>query len=136
MCRARAQQLAEQLQVVYLRDKKASETVRAGVLEALGLLVEVAPQVQHSYCPCHHQDWHLSIHSICMCFRFRHPSVKFLSMFRQGQLTKLHPGSSLEGELCNAANRGGASNLPSWQHVESIGESQIFAPGLHLLGLP
>ena len=45
VCRGRAQQLAEQLQGVYLRDKKASETVRAGVLEALGLLVEVAPQV-------------------------------------------------------------------------------------------
>lgn len=46
MCRAAAQQLAEQLQGVYLLDKKASETVRAGVLEALGLLVEVAPQVR------------------------------------------------------------------------------------------
>ncbi len=50
MCRGRAQQLAEQLQGVYLRDRKASETVRAGVLEALGLLVEVAPQVQGSSC--------------------------------------------------------------------------------------
>ena len=45
-CRDAAQQLAEQLQGVYLLDKKASETVRAGVLEALGLLVEVAPQVR------------------------------------------------------------------------------------------
>ena len=45
MCSDAAQQLAEQLQGVYLLDKKASETVRAGVLEALGLLVEVAPQV-------------------------------------------------------------------------------------------
>lgn len=44
-CRSAAQQLAEQLQGVYLLDKKASETVRAGILEALGLLVEVAPQV-------------------------------------------------------------------------------------------
>ena len=54
MCRGRAQQLAEQLQGVYLRDKKASETVRTGVLEALGLLVEVAPQVQCSSCPSHY----------------------------------------------------------------------------------
>ena len=46
VCRGAAQQLAEQLQGVYLLDKKASETVRAGVLEALGLLVEVAPQVR------------------------------------------------------------------------------------------
>ena len=45
LCSNAAQQLAEQLQGVYLLDKKASETVRAGVLEALGLLVEVAPQV-------------------------------------------------------------------------------------------
>lgn len=44
-CRAAAEQLAEHLQAVYLRDKKASETVRAAVLEALGLLVEAAPLV-------------------------------------------------------------------------------------------
>lgn len=46
MCRDKAEELAQQLQAVYLRDKKASETVRAGVLEALGLLVEVAPRVR------------------------------------------------------------------------------------------
>ncbi len=45
LCRVRAAQLAEQLQAVYLREKKASDTVRAGVLEALGLLVEAAPVV-------------------------------------------------------------------------------------------
>lgn len=45
MRRGKAAQLAEQLQAVYLRDKKASETIRAGVLEALGLLVEAAPWV-------------------------------------------------------------------------------------------
>ena len=35
------------VQNVYLRDKKAktSETVKAGVLETLGLLVEAAPKV-------------------------------------------------------------------------------------------
>ena len=49
-CRRAAQQLAEQLQSVYLLDKRASDTVRAGVLEALGLLVEAAPGV---CMPCH-----------------------------------------------------------------------------------
>jgi len=45
VCRAKAAALADQLQVVYLRDKKASETVKAAILEALGLLLEAAPQV-------------------------------------------------------------------------------------------
>ena len=62
MRRGRAAQLAEQLQAVYLRDKKASETIRAGVLEVLGLLVEAAPWVcfhhrmQRRYHTSH--SWH------------------------------------------------------------------------------
>lgn len=46
-CSAAASALADALQNVYTRDKRArsSETVKAGVLEALGLLVEAAPQV-------------------------------------------------------------------------------------------
>ncbi len=45
--RAAAAQLGDALQGVYARDKKAraSETVKAGILETLGLLVEAAPQV-------------------------------------------------------------------------------------------
>ena len=46
-CRAAAAALADSLQHVYARDKRAktSESVKAGILETLGLLVEVAPQV-------------------------------------------------------------------------------------------
>lgn len=62
LCRGKAAHLAEQLQAVYLREKKASETVRAGVLEALGLLVEAAPWVcfHHRLHRTHHMSnsWH------------------------------------------------------------------------------
>ena len=44
-CRQKASALADQLQSVYLRDKKASETVKAAILESLGLLVEASPEV-------------------------------------------------------------------------------------------
>lgn len=54
-CRARAAALADQLQSVYLKDKKVSESVKAGILETLGLLVEAAPEVrtccETSHCP-------------------------------------------------------------------------------------
>ena len=79
MCRGRAQQLGEQLQGVYLRDKNASETVRAGVLEALGLLVEVAPKVRQSCWPCHHKSGpHLYTHSV----QVQPPLKRFLSIVR------------------------------------------------------
>lgn len=45
--RQKASALADQLQNVYLRDKKASETVKAAILESLGLLVEASPEVQN-----------------------------------------------------------------------------------------
>lgn len=44
-CRRKAAALADQLQKVYLRDKKASETVKAAILESLGLLLEASPEV-------------------------------------------------------------------------------------------
>jgi hypothetical protein len=44
-CRSKAAALADQLHGIYLRDKRVSETVKAGILETLGLLVEAAPQV-------------------------------------------------------------------------------------------
>ena len=56
-CRAAAEQLAEHLQAVYLRDKKASETVRAAVLETLGLLVEAAPLGELTANTANLQSW-------------------------------------------------------------------------------
>ena len=44
-CRRKAAALADQLQGVYLRDKKASDTVKAAILESLGLLLEALPEV-------------------------------------------------------------------------------------------
>ncbi len=44
-CRRKAAALADQLQGVYLREKKASETVKAAILESLGLLLEASPEV-------------------------------------------------------------------------------------------
>lgn len=68
VCRAKAAALADQLQVVYLRDKKASETVKAAILESLGLLLEAAPQVFSAY----PRLWHMCVHILdwdvhCTC---------------------------------------------------------------------
>ena len=48
---AAAAKMGDALQNVYARDARAkhSETVKAGILEALGLLIEAAPEVL----PCH-----------------------------------------------------------------------------------
>ena len=72
---------------MYLRDKKASETVRAGVLEALGLLVEASPQVWRTYYPSRHKTGTYSctqMHAFCTLAS----SVKSLTISKPNQPTR------------------------------------------------